>query len=169
MASPTVILPAPSLPRSIPEAACLRLLEEENSLPFMDTQPDTLHAKSVDDLIDRLIQSSGNTADADLIVEIIRTALKMARDGSSPRRSQDPECFSQGTPLRLQGIRPLPKSPKSQHIWVGENSGQFARVFASSGICLPNDGRGIHGHHGGRSRYHGGCQRGRGKRDEFRG
>ena len=49
----------------------------------MDTQPDTLHAKSVDDLIDRLIQSSGNTADADLIVEIIRTALKMARDGSS--------------------------------------------------------------------------------------
>ena len=48
----------------------------------MSRPPDTLKPETAEEAVDRLIRESGDSPDADLIREIMMTALKMSRDGT---------------------------------------------------------------------------------------
>ena len=103
-----------------------------------------------------------------MVGEIVANALKLLRDQTNRGDIKLIDKSLQGTPLRAEGLRPLPRRAQGQHLRLAPARSRATTDYRQAAGVRQGDGRrGVDGHHRRRRRDHGGRARRRGAEPSF--
>jgi len=94
--------------------------------------------------------------------ELVTTALKLFEDGAAIADLKIANYALKRAPLRLQGLRALPRCSKGHGLWLGAHAGGPHHRRAGPELRQADDRVRVDGHHGGGKRRHGRRAGGRG-------